>query len=284
MIVGLNGECFSGQYSCMMMNRPGTSPISSLFAALRGAGTGLLLLDYDGTLAPFDPDRWKARPPADIRDALEAILEQGRTRVAFVTGRPARELVAVSGITHSVEVWGCHGREFLDARGNLHLQVIAEDFRRRLLRAEASARAFVPAQCLEAKTGCVAFHGRALPPEERIPSELRVRAAWDSLADEGGLLLKSFDGGIEICAPGRTKGDAVADLLQRHPREAGVTAFLGDDLTDEDGFRALRGRGLSILVRDQPRDTLADWTISSHRELADFLGGWHASLEGGGSR
>ena len=33
--------------------------------------------------------------------------------------------------------------------------------------------------------------------------------------------------------------------------------YIGDDVTDEDAFRALKGRGIGIVVRDQPYETAA---------------------------
>ena len=52
----------------------------------------LLLLDYDGTLAPFRVDRHKARPYTGVREALAKILHQGQTRLVVITGRPAIEI------------------------------------------------------------------------------------------------------------------------------------------------------------------------------------------------
>ena len=51
-------------------------------------------------------------------------------------------------------------------------------------------------------------------------------------------------------------------------------AYLGDDRTDEDAFRALRGRGLSVLVRAEPRETAADAWIRPPEELIEFLRTW----------
>jgi trehalose-6-phosphatase len=51
-------------------------------------------------------------------------------------------------------------------------------------------------------------------------------------------------------------------------------AFLGDDLTDEDGFLAIRGRGLGILVRKTFRPTAAEVHLHPPRELLEFLDQW----------
>jgi trehalose-6-phosphatase len=56
-----------------------------------------------------------------------------------------------------------------------------------------------------------------------------------------------------------------------------VIAYLGDDRTDEDAFHALRGRGLTVLVRDQPRPTLAEVQLRPPQELIQFFRDWLAA-------
>jgi len=51
-------------------------------------------------------------------------------------------------------------------------------------------------------------------------------------------------------------------------------AYLGDDITDEDAFQALGNRGLKVLVRQEPRQTLADIQIKPPDDLFKFLDKW----------
>jgi trehalose 6-phosphate phosphatase len=51
-------------------------------------------------------------------------------------------------------------------------------------------------------------------------------------------------------------------------------AYLGDDVTDEDAFRAVKGRGLAVLVRAEYRRTAADIWIKPPHELKNFIGRW----------
>jgi trehalose 6-phosphate phosphatase len=53
-----------------------------------------------------------------------------------------------------------------------------------------------------------------------------------------------------------------------------VPLYLGDDVTDEDAFRAVQGRGIAIYVGDQAeldRETAADFTLDSVDEVERFL-------------
>src|SRR5579863_6691505 len=78
----------------------------------------VLLLDYDGTLAPFCLDRKHALPYPGMTALLQELIVNGRTRVVIITGRKADELVPLLGVYPLPEVWGCHGLERLRPGGN----------------------------------------------------------------------------------------------------------------------------------------------------------------------
>ena len=87
----------------------------------------LLLLDYDGTLAPFRVDRFKARPWTGVREAIGRIQRQGRTRMVVITGRPAKEIGPLLRgyppvVDPMLEVWGLHGAERLHPDGRRELE------------------------------------------------------------------------------------------------------------------------------------------------------------------
>jgi trehalose-phosphatase len=84
--------------------------------------------------------------------------------------------------------------------------------------------------------------------------------------------MQAFDGGIELRARGHDKGDAVRTMLDQCVDAA--CAYLGDDTTDEDAFRAIRGHGLAVLVRERPRQTLAQLWVEPPHGLAAFLERW----------
>ena len=69
--------------------------------------------------------------------------------------------------------------------------------------------------------------------------------------------------------------------MRRIVEEAGrdaVVFYLGDDVTDEDAFAALKGKGTSVLVRKEPRPTQAEWLLKPPEELLEFLCRWNAAL------
>jgi trehalose-phosphatase len=99
------------------------------------------------------------------------------------------------------------------------------------------------------------------------------------LAGKSGLVLAEFEEGVEIRLRAANKGTALHSLLADLPAEVPV-AYLGDDITDEDAFRVLNDRGLTVLVNAKPRFTAAQIVIKPPNELISFLNAWIRACEG----
>jgi trehalose 6-phosphate phosphatase len=191
-----------------------------------------------------------------------------------VSGRRASEVVALLSLQHLPEVWGAHGWERMSDDGVVRVQETAEEMRQALSSAEASAEKFRGAGArIEGKPASVALHWRGLPAIKIARLREQVQSAWQPFAADGSLELIAFDGGLELRAHGTNKAHAVRTVLAESSA-ACVAAYLGDDITDEDAFRAIKGRGLGVLVRAQPRETLADLWLRPPRELIAFLQRW----------
>jgi trehalose 6-phosphate phosphatase len=238
---------------------------------LRSAPARVLLLDYDGTLAPFRVDRTLAFPYPEVPPLIVRIMRKN-TRVVLISGRPVREILLLSGISPQPEVWGSHGLERLKADGRYEVSSVPvhKDY---LLAAEAILRDAGLEGQMEIKPGGVAVHWRGLDTAKAEKIARDVSRLWKPLLERAPLRLLEFDGGLEIRVAGPGKGDAVRAIL----REAGpgaAIAYLGDDQTDEDAFHALKGNGLTALVRTQSRPTAADIWLQPPRELLQFLEEW----------
>lgn len=251
-----------------------TTILDDFFKNLARADEALLLLDYDGTIAPFREDRFEARPAPGLAPIIDTIAAAPNNRVVFVSGRPCDELLSLAGLSVPVEVWGAHGREYRGLDGITRIIGVSDEQQSLLREQHADLAPRIPDNKLEVKTGCLAFHWRGVDPKLRDELVAAIEPCWHALAREHQLEIKHFDGGIELCVPGRTKGDAVEAILAGVETSQTAVAFLGDDLTDEDGFRALGDRGLSVLVRNVPRETLAPVRLSLPDGVRDFLARW----------
>jgi trehalose 6-phosphate phosphatase len=246
--------------------------LDGYFDRLIIATNRLLLIDYDGTVAPFRVERNKAGFYPGVRDALELILARN-CRTVIVTGRSIKDLTALLDLEHVPEMWGCHGWERMLPDGT-YIPPVLDDA---VVKGLAEAARFVESENLagrrEEKPAGIALHWRGLDADSIDRLRKNVGAAWKSIAGSSGLRIHEFDGGLELRPDGRNKGDAVRLLLD-DAAPGTVTAYMGDDATDEDAFRAIRSRGLGILVNSRLRRTEADLWLQPPDELLWFLHRW----------
>jgi trehalose 6-phosphate phosphatase len=251
--------------------------VDRFFRAFTASRQPLLLIDYDGTLAPFHIDRFQAEPWPGIRPALQLIQNQKKTRIIVITGRPAAEIAPLLGLTGPVEVWGLHGFEHLSVDGRRELEELPGPVRQKLDQLITALRRDSFGGLLEEKPNAVVLHWRGAAPSEAKQIDRRARALFEPAAQELALQLLPFEAGLELRA-GRNKGAAAEMILNECAKCAPVT-YLGDDITDEAAFRALKGRGLSVLVRPELRETAADVWLKPPDELKQFLDRWSAACE-----
>jgi trehalose-phosphatase len=249
--------------------------VTKFFSGFAGEAKPLLLLDYDGSLAPFRVDRFKARPWAGVRELLGRIQRQGVTRMAVVTGRPASEIAPLLGLDDPVEVWGLHGAERLYPDGRRELEQAPDAAWKKLEALREQLQRDSLGGLFEDKANAVVMHWRGASPRKAKLIEKRTRALFEPLAEMDGLSLLEFEAGVELRV-GRDKGGAVEAIVQESGADAPV-AYLGDDLTDEAAFRAvntLGSRGLSVLMRQVWRESAAEVWLRPPGELREFLEIW----------
>jgi len=237
-----------------------TSPeAEQRYAALvRTSATSIVGLDFDGTLAPIVDDPTVAHIHPEAPEALVALSTRVRA-VAVITGRPARQALALGGLDEVGDRIGDLGRELfvLGQYGNerwtsTDRRVISprpphglSGFLRELpslLRKAGAAQAYV-----EEKGLAVAVHTRRLPDARQAVE--RLMPLLTASAKEHGLAVEPGRNVLEIRAPGMDKGAAVHNLARE--LSAGGFMFAGDDLGDLEAFRAvldLRHAGLPTLL------------------------------------
>ncbi|NOY76388.1 MAG: trehalose-phosphatase [Calditrichaeota bacterium] len=232
----------------------------------------LLMLDYDGTLAPFRVERDQAVPYPGVSEILDHLIAAGTSRVVIVSGRAVTDLLPLLGLSSLPEIWGSHGLEHQLPDGTYRLHSVGLAVQQFFSDVQKWAHKKGWDEACEVKPGGVAFHWRSLNEAERERMKTEILDAWSEPARQHHLELLLFDGGVEFRLPGVNKGKVVRQLLDES--DGGVAVYLGDDLTDEDAFRALRGRGVGILVRRDFRPTAADVHLVPPEELLEFLHKW----------
>ncbi len=240
---------------------------------LETADEAVLLLDYDGTLAPFTVVRDQALPYTGVLELLADIERNTRTRLIIITGRAINDLLPLLNLQLQPEVWGCHGWEWLDAKGNRILFELPGPATVGLEEAQDLMQEMGLLAMSEVKPVSVAVHWRGLDEGNIEALSQKTRNLWEPIAKKYQLEIHPFSGGLELRVPGKNKGTAISTILQ--DIEAGIPiAFLGDDLTDEDGFDAIGGRGIGILVNSECRESKADHRVEPPQGLINFLLTW----------
>jgi trehalose 6-phosphate phosphatase len=246
---------------------------NTFFVCLSQSRRNALLLDYDGTLAPFRPERNRAAPYPFVPGMLERIASNSCTRVVLISGRPAAEIPPLLGMQKHPEIWGSHGMERLLPDGEYHVVNLDPRLGAAFSKASASLDREGLSRWVEWKPGALAVHWRGLPREEVGEIWTTALRILQPLAFSAGLALSNFDGGVEMRVRTPNKGDVVRTVL----KECGSynpVAYLGDDITDEDAFTALNPLGLTVLIREDYRPTSAQLWLRPPGELLGFLEQW----------
>lgn len=235
----------------------------------------LLLLDYDGTLAPFNTNPSLAVPYSGVTEILDALLSQQQTRVVIISGRAIADILPLLHLKKLPEIWGSHGwqRRYLD--GHIDSPPVSEDQQQNINHVK---ELLTPLQRLgariEEKPYSVAIHWRGLQSQHITEITSQAESVWKNGSYQSILEFHRFDGGIEYRLSGKHKGHVVNTIHSEAPDA--LIAYLGDDMTDEDAFKQLTAPDLGILIRTEYRPTAARLWLRPPQELLSFLQHWHA--------
>ncbi len=228
-------------------------------------------LDFDGTLSPIVPRPEDAELLAGLRATLRALA--GEHFVAIVSGRDRKDVRQRVGLDQLVYA-GSHG---MDISGPGGLRMVHDGARQRLGELDAaegdlrSRLAGLPGAQVERKRLAVAVHYRNVAAGQVGQVEAavsQVHAGLPGLVRTAGK--KVFE--LRPDVPWH-KGRAVLWLLEvmKLNRPEVGPIYIGDDLTDEDAFAVLRGRGVGVLVGEHGGPTAADFRLDSPAEVGRLL-------------
>jgi trehalose 6-phosphate phosphatase len=146
---------------------------SSFFRKVAAAQHRILVVDYDGTLAPFNRNRQRAIPYSKIPDFLGRIMTSCGTRVIVLSGRAAHEVPPLLGLNPAPEIWGTNGIERLKTAFLYEEVHLNDDALDALVRAEAQLEREGFREHIEVKLAAVALHWRGLPASRLWTCERR---------------------------------------------------------------------------------------------------------------
>lgn len=237
-----------------------------------------VFLDYDGTLTPIVDRPEEALISESMRDAVRELA--ARCPVCVVSGRDRRVVQELMGIddlivagSHGFDIWSPEGGAIEREEGSAHAGLLEE--------VTATVRdlvATVNGAVVEPKKSSVAVHYRLVDERERPRIGAIVDAVLaahpDALRVTPGKMVYEIQPKLDW-----DKGRAVLYLLEALGLDSDdvLPLYVGDDITDEDAFEALSGRGVGILVADPDdpeiagRGTAATYVLGATHEVERFL-------------
>jgi trehalose 6-phosphate phosphatase len=223
-----------------------------------------LFADLDGTLAPIEASPSDVGPDGARRRLLASLSRALSGRLAVISGRSLADLDRVlEGRIRAIAA--VHGLVRRSADGHVGGQeasaAAGEAFRR--LAAFAQGK---PNLLVEDKGAAVALHFRRAP-QLAAACEAEARR----LARRLGLLVQLGDMVVELRPKGPDKGEAVAAFMREPPFIGHPPVYVGDDLTDEAGFRTANTLGGMSVIIGGRRPTAANFAIADVGATREWL-------------
>ena len=237
---------------------------------IREAKNLFLFLDYDGTLTPIVSHPDLALCPQEVRLLLEKLRDLLNVELAIISGRhleDVREKVGVPGITYV----GNHGLSIQNPVG-VHQKRLSPARQKefdKISKALKDSLGKIPGIFFEDKGLILAVHYRNVPQEYFG----RVHRTWKETAEKWKSRWQTAHGKMVFEIQPRVdfnKGKAVREILQTSSRNT-LPIYIGDDQTDEDAFREVKGRGITVFVGPGWLTSEAEYYLKNPPEVQEFL-------------
>lgn len=237
----------------------------------------LLLLDYDGTLTPIVETPKDAVISTETKELLQDLSRSRDCALSIISGRSLEDIKNAVGIKDIIYA-GNHGLEIegpkikfesrVSPKLKLAIHNVVEDMRERLSN--------IKGVLIEDKVLTASIHYRLvdkkdIPVLEKIISEvISPYAAHDKIKIDSGKKVYEIKPSVKW-----DKGKVILWLMVRQQiateGKKVLPVYIGDDVTDEDAFKALKNKGLTIFV-GEPSSSNAEYYLKNTEEVTKFLG------------
>ncbi|MFH1877705.1 MAG: trehalose-phosphatase [Candidatus Omnitrophota bacterium] len=236
----------------------------------------MIFLDFDGTLAPIRRDPEKVFLSAGARDILKKLASRADTAISIITGRKIAEIIKLTGIKNIIYV-GNHGLEYMENGKKrvrpeaLKAAASVEQIKKKMAKQCAGLKGIM----IEDKGCTLSIHYRKAGKEVSARAALIFNDITKDPLKARSIRVTSGKKVWEVRPFSRwNKGTAVTEIIKRHG-PAGrkiIPLYIGDDVTDEDAFKAVRKKGFAVKVVKEPATgSAADYYLRGIREVILFL-------------
>lgn len=224
-----------------------------------------LLLDFDGTLVEIAPLPDSVKLDRRVPDALEVLRGSLGGALALVSGRPISFLDQVLA-PYRFDTAGLHGAQ-IRMDGEIRLQSDVPDSMREATRDLVRFANSHVGVIVEDKRISIAVHWRMAP---HLQDEALALMRAIALRMGPGIRLQEGKSVAELVPAGASKGGAIAWLMSQPAYAGRRPVFIGDDVTDEDGFETVNAMG-GLSIRIGEGETRAARRIASPTDLRAIL-------------
>ena len=243
----------------------------SIQARIQQARDLVLFLDYDGTLTPIVTQPELALCPPEVKRHLDQLRDLPSVYLTIISGRSLEDLRNKVGVSHIIYI-GNYGLEieYPDGRHKNKVSSTRVGELKRITRNLQNSLKEIPGILFEEKGPILSVHYRNVDQKVRprisqvLAEEIQQwRDHWKMAPGKMALEIRpkvDFD-----------KGKAVREILRTFPRLGFLPIYLGDDQTDEEAFRVLKGQGISVVVGPGSLPSEANFFLRSPDEVCEFL-------------
>ena len=240
-------------------------------ARIQQAQNLFLFLDYDGTLTPIAPRPELALCPSEVKRLVEKLRDLPRVHLAIISGRSLEDLRKKVGVSDIIYV-GNHGLEieYPEGKQKKILSSARTKELKRITQNLQNSLKEIPGILFEEKGPILSVHYRNVPQKffaqisHILEEELQQwRDRWKMAS---GKMVLEIQPKVDF-----HKGEAVKEILKTFPSPGLLPIYLGDDQTDEDAFRVLKGHGISVFIGPGRLPSEADFFLQTPDEVHEFL-------------
>ncbi|MBU1006196.1 MAG: trehalose-phosphatase [Candidatus Omnitrophica bacterium] len=242
------------------------------YSNIKRAPGVFLFLDYDGTLTPIVSRPEDARLPNAVKTLIKQLQKDHRFNIAIISGRSLKDIKKMVSIreiiyagNHGLEISGAGGKADMFKAGGASTKYLFKKIKTSLEKQLSR----VKGAWVEDKGCTLSVHFRLVEGKKKplVKKLFRKTITPYILAKRvkvsSGKMVLEVRPGVEW-----DKGKAVLRILGRRKV---LPVYIGDDVTDMDAFRAIKGRGISIFVGSPKPGIKADYFLKNPKEVKHLL-------------
>lgn len=235
-----------------------------------------IFLDYDGTLAPITKLPNLAKLPEKTKEVLQSLVATHACHVAMVSGRQINNLYSLVGIKDIIYA-GNHGLEVsaLGSKIKIPVSLAYKKLIKSIYLEFKKKFKFINGVIIENKSSSITLHYRAVAKTHILAVKSIFNNLTRSLVLQKKITIIKGKKVLEIFPPviwhkGKLVLLILALLKSLFNFSKIMSIYIGDDLTDENAFKSLARKGITVIV-GKTKGTAANYYLKNPEEVRDFL-------------